>query len=110
MTKAQLIRNYKKENPDAKAKQIAEAMGTKLQYVYTVLHKAKTKRLRGWNRQPKPVVTKEETQLVKGQMLLRDEINSLHRQITRLKLHNEMLQSMLKVQEFDLMHGHGATV
>ena len=113
MNKAQTIRDYIKANPEAKAKAIAEALGMKLQYVYTVKHKASSKTKRQFKHNPMPKVapiSAEERQLAKGQQILRDEISNLHRQITRLKLHNDMLQSMLKVQEFDLMHGHGAPV
>lgn len=40
-SKAQQIRKYIAANPNAKPKQIAEALGTGLQYVYTVMHNAK---------------------------------------------------------------------
>lgn len=113
MSKAKLIRDYKKANPEAKPQAIADILGTKLQYVYTVLHKEKHKTVRHMKKVFKPVdpqETQTERQMAKGQMILRDEINNLHKQITRLKLHNEMLQSMLKVQEFDLMHGHGSAI
>jgi hypothetical protein len=107
VNKAQQIRLYKESNPTATPQMIADALGVNLQYVYTVTHKAAGKKPKA----PKTVKpTLVERQMAKGQQILRDEINNLHRQITRLKLHNEMLQSMLKVQEFDLMHGHGAPV
>lgn len=100
MNRAAKIREFKRANPNATAPEIAKALGEKVQYIHTTLHKAKIR----------DTTSIEERQLAKGQMLLRDEINNLHRQITRLKLHNEMLQSMLKVQEFDLMHGHGSAI
>ena len=43
VTKAAQVRNYVSKNPNAKPKQIAEALGTGLQYVYTVLWNAKKK-------------------------------------------------------------------
>jgi hypothetical protein len=98
MTKAAKIREFQQFNTGATPQEIAAACGVKLQYVHTVLHKAKIK------------LSTEEKQLAKGNLLLNDEINSLRRQITRLTLHNDMLQSMLKVQEFDLIHRHGSTV
>lgn len=100
MNRAAKIREFKQANPTATPQEIATALGEKVQYIHTTLHKAKVR----------DTTTIEERQLVKGQQILRDEINNLHRQITRLKLHNEMLQSMLKVQEFDLMHGHGSAI
>ena len=107
VNKAKQIRLYKESNPTATPQMIAEALGINLQYVYTVMHKAASKKPRA----PKTVKpTLVERQMVKGQQILRDEIANLHRQITRLKLHNEMLLSMLKVQDFDLMHGHGSSV
>jgi hypothetical protein len=107
VSKAKQIRLYKESNPTATPQMIAEALGVNLQYVYTVMHKAVVQKPRA----PKTATpTLTERQMAKGQQILRDEISNLHRQITRLKLHNEMLQSMLKVQEFDLMHGHGASV
>lgn len=98
MNKAAKIRDFQQFNTGATPPEIAAALGVKLQYVHTVLHKAKVK------------LSIEEKQLVKGNILLNDEIISLRRQITRLTLHNDMLQSMLKVQEFDLIHRHGSTV
>lgn len=117
MNRAKIIREYKAANPNATPQAIANATNEKIQYVYQVLHKQKIKKQAALNwakvfkrEGSKVKVTAEERQLAKGQQILRDEISNLHRQITRLKLHNDMLQSMLKVQEFDLMHGHGAPV
>lgn len=113
MNKAQKIREYKTAHPLATPQAIANALGFKTQYVYTVLHKQKTKTVRHMKKVFKPVepqATQTERQMAKGQMILRDEIQNLHKQITRLKLHNDMLQAMLKVQDFDLIHGHGTTV
>jgi len=42
-SKAHEIRKYIAANPNAKPKQIAETLGTGLQYVYTVMHNAKKK-------------------------------------------------------------------
>jgi hypothetical protein len=42
-TKAQQVREYVAKNPNAKPKQIAEAVGVALQYVYTVMWTAKKK-------------------------------------------------------------------
>jgi hypothetical protein len=119
VNKAQKIREYKTANPLATPQAIANALGFKLQYVYTVLHKQKNKTVRHMKKVFKHVApqapqvegaTQTERQMAKGQMILRDEIQNLHKQITRLKLHNDMLQAMLKVQDFDLIHGHGTTV
>ena len=113
MNKAQKIRDYKAAHPLATPQAIANALGFKIQYVYTVLHKQKTKTVRHMKKVFKhvaPQAPQTERQMAKGQMILRDEIQNLHKQITRLKLHNDMLQAMLKVQDFDLIHGHGTTV
>ena len=42
-TKAQQVREYVAKNPKAKPPEIAKAVGTGLQYVYTVMHNAKKK-------------------------------------------------------------------
>ena len=42
-SKAHQIRKYIAANPNAKPKQIAETLGTGLQYVYTVMHNLKKK-------------------------------------------------------------------
>ena len=98
MTKSQSILDYQAANPTATYREIADALSFKVQYVYTVMHKAKTK-----------APTKEERQLVKGQNILQNEINNLNRKLTRLQLHNTMLQAMINVQDFDLMN-RGTTV
>jgi hypothetical protein len=43
LSKTQKIRNYMKDHPEAKAKAIAEAIGTKINYVYTVMHQERKK-------------------------------------------------------------------
>lgn len=98
MTKSQSILDYQTANPTATYREIADALSLKVQYVYTVMHKAK-------NKPP----TKEERQLAKGQNILQNEINNLNRKLTRLQLHNTMLQAMINVQDFDLMN-RGTTV
>jgi len=98
MTKSQSILDYRTANPTATYREIADALSFKVQYVYTVMHKAKTKA------SPTKPPTKEERQLVKGQNILQNEINNLNRKLTRLQLHNTMLQAMINVQDFDLMN------
>ncbi len=43
LSKTQKIRNYIKDHPEAKAKAIAEAIGTKINYVYTIMHNERKK-------------------------------------------------------------------
>lgn len=43
LSKTQKIRNHIKDHPEAKAKAIAEAVGTKITYVYTVMHQERKK-------------------------------------------------------------------
>jgi hypothetical protein len=43
LSKTQKIRNYMKDHPEAKAKVIAEAIGTKINYVYTIMHNERKK-------------------------------------------------------------------
>jgi hypothetical protein len=43
LSKTQKIRNYMKDHPEAKAKEIAEAIGTKINYVYTIMHNERKK-------------------------------------------------------------------
>jgi len=43
LSKIQKIRNYMKDHPEAKAKTIAEALGTTIQYVYAAMHEERKK-------------------------------------------------------------------
>jgi len=43
LSKIQKIRNYIKDHPDAKAKAIAEALNTTIQYVYSAMHQERKK-------------------------------------------------------------------
>lgn len=104
MNLAKQIREYKMSNPEATPSQIADACKTNLQYVHTTLNKAKTRAKMAEQIVQTQLPSAEQRQVMKGQQVLRDEINRLHAEVTRLKLHNDMLQAMLKVQEFDLMN------
>ena len=111
MNIAKQIREYKMSNPQATPPEIAEALKVKLQYVHTTLHKVKLRAKAADKIVQTQLPTAEQRQVMKGQQVLRDEINRLHAEITRLKLHNDMLQAMLKVQEFDLMNRrHGSSI
>ena len=104
MNLAKQIREYKMSHPEATPPQIAEAVNTNLQYVHTTLNKARMRAKAAEKGVQTKSPTAEQRQVMKGQQILRDEINRLHGEITRLKLHNDMLQAMVKVQEFDLLN------
>ena len=69
------IREYKLANPNAKAKEIAEALGIRVNYVYQAL-KFKPTRIAKVKPEPKPT---------DGQQILRKEINCLNEEITKYK-------------------------
>ena len=71
------IRAYKLANPTAKAKEIAEVLGIRVNYVYQAL-KFKPKRVKKVN----PVV---EEKLTNGQNVLRKEIVSLNNELDKYK-------------------------
>ena len=69
------IREYKLANPNAKAKEIAEALGIRVNYVYQAL---KFKSV-------KPQKAKSETKPTEGQQILRQEVTRLNNEITKYK-------------------------
>jgi len=77
LSKTQNIRNYMKNHPEAKAKVIAEALGTKINYVYTIMHNER-KKLKA-SATPDPLVR------VQGVMMGKDDKNNLtDEQMSRL--------------------------
>ena len=78
------IIEYSELHPEAKAKEIAQAVGTSPAYVYQTLSpKKKIKK------QLKPVVPTE------GQKTLRQEINRLHAEIANYKILDETNELMI---------------
>lgn len=77
LSKTQKIRNYMKDHPEAKAKAIAEAIGTKINYVYTVMHQERKKL--------KASATPDSLVKVQGVMMGKDDKSNLtDEQMSRL--------------------------
>jgi hypothetical protein len=77
LSKTQKIRNYMKDHPEAKAKAIAEAIGTKINYVYTVMHQERKKL--------KASATPDSLVKVQGVTMSKDDKNNLtDEQMSRL--------------------------
>ena len=77
LSKTQKIRNYMKDHPEAKAKAIAEAIGTKINYVYTVMHTERKKL--------KASATPDSLVKVQGVMMGKDDKSNLtDEQMSRL--------------------------
>lgn len=77
LSKTQKIRNYIKDHPEAKAKAIAEAIGTKINYVYTIMHNERKKL--------KASATPDSLVKVQGVTMSKDDKNNLtDEQMSRL--------------------------
>jgi len=93
------IRAYKEAHPNAKAKEIAEALGVKVPYVYQILS----------YKPVKPKKTSKATRPSAGQETLRKEINRLNNEIDKYKnlsnFHEDKINFLMKrVSELKAHH------
>ena len=95
------IRAYKLANPNAKAKEIAEVLGIRVNYVYQAL-KFESKKVK----KVKPVVEAKPTD---GQNVLRKEIVSLNNELDKYKNLTTFQESRInflntKIRDLKLHH------
>ncbi len=93
------IRAYKDANPDATAKQVADATGTTVIYVYQVLSDSNRKA-----KKAKPVAKPKESNAVNTKELnaLKDEIETQRAVIEVLKRQNDRQQAVIEYLEFKI--------
>jgi hypothetical protein len=97
LSKTQKIRNYMKDHPEAKAKVIAEAVGTNIQYVYSIMH-AERKKL-------KASATPDSLVKVQGVTMSRDNKNNLtDDQMSRLVFNTAKTKARMLRSTDDVNH------
>lgn len=98
INKAAAVRKYQAENPNAKPKDVAAAVGCDVTYVYLVNSKERSK-----TSQKKPKVTRGQEvlrqELTKHDLLIADKnktIVALHEEVARLNIIIQWLEGRLR--------------